>query len=232
MQFNKRSLRKIAAYSVHVFTALGAVLGLWAIILTYQGYFQYAIWVLFSAVIVDSVDGALARAAETKIYASSIDGDLMDNIIDYVTWTAAPLVWLYAVTAIPVWPLLLCALASVFGFTHVEAKSEEDFFTGFPSFWNIVAFYLYLLSLPTVWSIIILLVFAAATLMPLRFVYPSKTVHFRKLTIALGVLYFFQFIALIILFDESPAWLIYISFIFPVYYLSLSFYLHLKHPRL
>lgn len=231
MQINKRVLRKVAAYGVHAFTALGAVFGLWAILLTFQGYFQLAIWVLFSAVIVDSVDGTLARAARTDIYASTIDGGLMDNIIDFVSWTVAPLVWLYAVTAIPVWPLLICALASILAFTNVEAKSSDDFFTGFPSYWNIVVYYLYLLSLSTALSVIILLIFAISSVIPVRFIYPSKTVHYRKITIGLGVIYFFQFIALIILFDESPLWLIYSSFLFPVYYLTLSFYLHLKHPR-
>ncbi len=232
MQLNKRVLQKLAAYSVHAFTALGAVLGLWSILLSFQGYFKYALWLLFIAVIVDSVDGTLARAARTKVYASAIDGALMDNIIDFVTWTVAPLVWLYAITPIPVWPLLICSGASIFGFTNVEAKSSDNFFTGFPSYWNIVVFYLYLLSLSTTLAVVILLVFAFATVMPVRFIYPSQTPHFRKLTISLGILYLIQFTALIILLDESPPALIYSSFIFPVYYFSVSFYLHLKHPKI
>ncbi len=231
MQLNKRVFQKIAAYSVHAFTALGAVFGLWAILLTFQGYFQLAIWVLFAAVVVDSVDGALARSVQTHTYAPAIDGALMDNIIDFVTWTVAPLVWLYAVTLVPIWPLMICAMASIFGFSNVEAKSSDDFFTGFPSFWNIVVFYIYLLSVSTTLSVIMLLIFAFTTIMPVRFIYPSKTIHFRKLTIGLGIIYFFQFIALIIMFEDSPPLLVYSSFIFPVYYLGLSFYLHLKHPR-
>src|SRR5699024_10704099 len=113
MQFNKKILRKISAYGVHVFTSLGAVLGLAAILLTFRGFFQYAIWALFAAVIVDSVDGTLARYAQTTRYAAAINGALMDNIIDFITWTVAPLVWLYATTMVPAWPLLICAAASI-----------------------------------------------------------------------------------------------------------------------
>lgn len=231
MRYNKEALHKLAAYGVHVFTALGAVLGLGAILLTFRGFFQYAIWALFAAVIIDSVDGTLARAARTKQFAPAINGALMDNIIDFVTWTVAPLVWLYAVTAIPAWPLLICAAASIFGFTHIEAKTSDNFFTGFPSFWNFIVFYIYLLSLSVALSVIILLIFASATIMPIRFVYPSLTIYFRKLTLFLGFIYVLQFVAMIILFDNSPAFLIYSSFIFPLYYFVLSFYLQLKHPR-
>ncbi len=232
MQFNKKLFLKVAAYGVHVFTAVGAVLGLWAIILTFQGYFQYAIWVLFTAVIIDSVDGVLARAVNIHQNAPRIDGALMDNIIDFVTWTVAPLVWIYAVTQIPVWVLMICALASIFGFTNVEAKSSDDFFTGFPSFWNLVVFYIYLLALSTTLASVILLSFAIATLIPVRFIYPSKTTYFRTVTIALGLVYFFQIIALLMFFDKSPMLLVYSSFIFPVYYFGTSFYLHVKHPKL
>lgn len=232
MQNNKIVLRKISAYSVHVFTSLGAVLGIAAILLTFRGYFQYAIWALFVAVIVDSVDGTLARAAQTKKYAAAIDGALMDNIIDFVTWTIAPLIWLYAVTAIPAWPLLICVAASIFGFTQVDAKTSDHYFTGFPSFWNIVAFYLFLLPFSTTVSVFILLLFAAATIIPIRFVYPSQTPHFRKLTLVLGGIYVLQFMAMVFLYENSPPLLIYSSFIFPVYYFLLSFYLHLKHLRI
>src|SRR5699024_4393437 len=200
MRYNKRVLHKLSAFGVHIFTSLGAVLGLAAILLTFRGFFQYAIWALFMAVIIDSVDGTLARLTQTKQYAAAINGALMDNIIDYVTWTVAPLVWLYAITTIPAWPLLICATASIFGFTHIEAKTSDNFFTGFPSFWNFVVFYLYLLSLSTTLSIVILLIFAVATIMPIRFVFPSFTLSFRPFALSLGVIYLLQCVAMIILF--------------------------------
>lgn len=217
-----------AAYGVHIFTALGAALGLWAIILTYDGFYQEAIWVLAVSAIIDSIDGALARLTKTKKHAPRIDGALMDNIIDFVTWTIAPLLWIYAIMQLPVWVLLLCAIASAFGFSNTQAKTEDNFFQGFPSYWNIVVFYIYLLNLPYEFASAILLMFALVSFLPVKFVYPTRTKYLRPLTLILGLAYTLQLIALMYYFDESPALLIYTSFIFPFYYFGLSFYLNLK----
>lgn len=214
---------------MHAFTALGAALGLWAVILTFQGHFQGAIWVLCAAAIVDSVDGALARAVDIDIHAPHIDGALMDNIIDFVTWTIGPLVWIYATMQIPVWVLMVCAFASIFGFTNVQAKSDDNFFTGFPSFWNIVVLYIYLLELSIPVASIILTAFAITTFLPVKFIYPSKTEYRQTVTLTLGGIFTLQLLAIIYLFNDSPMWLIYSSFIFPVYYFTTSFYLQLKH---
>lgn len=221
-------MKTIAAYSVHIFTALGAALGLWSLILIYDGFYQEAIWVLAMAAIIDSVDGALARLSKTKEHAPKIDGALMDNIIDFLTWTIAPLLWIYATMQLPVWVLLICAIASAFGFSNTQAKTEDHFFLGFPSYWNIVVFYIYLLNLPTIFASAILLTFALVTFLPVKFLYPTRTGFLRSLTLVLGIIFALQLMALMYYFDESPLVLIYSSFIFPFYYFGLSFYLNLK----
>lgn len=219
---------KLKAYGVHVFTALGAALGLWAILLTYDGFYKEAIWVLAGAVFVDAIDGSLARYVNIKENAPSIDGALMDNLIDFVTWTIAPLFWIYATMQIPLWVLFICAIASVFGFTNIEAKTNDNFFLGFPSYWNIVVFYIYLLELPLTFTCVVLLIFAISTFLPIKFIYPTRTPYLKSLTLILGVIYALQLLALMILFDESPLYLIYSSFIFPVYYFTLSSYFNFK----
>lgn len=219
---------KIPAYGVHGLTAVGAALGLWSIILTYDGFYQHAMWVLALSVFIDSIDGTLARAFNIQKEAPQIDGALMDNIIDFVTWTVAPLFWAYATLEIPVWILLICAFTSIFGFSNIRAKTSDQFFLGFPSYWNIVVFYLFLLDLPLWYCSATLLLFAIATLLPVKFVYPTKTAHFKSLTIVLGSLFFLELLLLLYLYDESPQYLIYSSFLFPVYYFGLSFYLNLK----
>lgn len=223
-------MKATAAYGVHILTALGAAFGLWAIILTYDGFYQEAVWVMAIAAIIDSVDGALARVTQTKEHAPKIDGALMDNIIDFITWTIAPLIWIYATMDLPVWVLLVCAVASAFGFSNTEAKTEDHFFRGFPSYWNIVVFYIFLLDLPGMFASAILLMFAVVTFIPVKFIYPTRTEYLRPLTLVLGSVYTIQLIALAYFFDESPILLIYTSFVFPFYYFGLSFYLNLKSP--
>jgi len=221
-------VRTTAAYGVHILTALGAGLGLWAIILTYDGFYQEAVWVLAVAAIVDSIDGALARLTETKEYAPKIDGTLMDNIVDFITWTIAPLLWMYATMELPVWVLGICAVASAFGFSNIRAKTDDNFFMGFPSYWNIVVFYIFLLDLPELFASAILLMFAITTFLPVKFVYPSRTNYLRTLTLVLATIFTLQLVALMYYFEESPAWLTYTSFIFPFYYFGLSFFVNLK----
>lgn len=224
-------MKRTAAYGVHVLTALGAGLGLWAIILTYDGFYQEAIWVLAISAIIDSIDGALARMTKTKVYAPKIDGALMDNIVDFITWTIAPLLWIYATLQLPVWVLAICAVASAFGFSNAEAKTDDLFFLGFPSYWNIVVFYIFLLNLPTEFASAVLLLFALVTFLPVKFVYPTRTGFLRPLTLVLGILFTLQLIALMYYFDESPTLLIYSSFLFPFYYFGLSFFLNVKSPE-
>ena len=216
---------------MHLLTASGAALGLWSLVLIYNGFYQYTLWVLAAAAVVDSIDGALARWAQTKVYAAEIDGGLMDNIIDFVTWTMAPLLWIYATMQLPIWVLLICATASIFGFSNTQAKTDDHFFRGFPSYWNIVVVYIFLLQLPTAFASVILLMFAISTFMPIKFVYPTRTSFLRTLTLMLGSVFVLQFLALIYFFDKSPLILIYSSFLFPIYYFGLSFYLNLQMPE-
>ncbi len=219
---------KVSAYGVHLLTALGAALGLWAILLTFDGFYKEAIWVLGASVFVDSIDGSLARYVDIKKSAPKIDGALLDNIIDFITWTIAPLVWIYATMQISIWVLLICAISSSFGFSNTRAKTSDNYFLGFPSYWNIVVFYIFLLQLPISFASIILLIFAVTTFLPIKFIYPTRTTFLKPITLFLGVVFALQLIALMILFDEAPIYIVYSSFIFPVYYFTLSFYLNFK----
>lgn len=222
---------KVKAYGVHLLTGIGAALGLWAIILTYEGYYQEAIWVLAFSVLIDSVDGTLARMVETKKHAPKIDGGLMDNIIDFLTWTIAPLVWIYATMDIAIWVLLACAVSSVFGFSNTAAKTSDNYFLGFPSYWNIVVFYIYLLNLPDDYASVILLMFCAVTFLPVKFIYPTRTPFLRTLTLILGSIFSVQMVLLVYYFDKSPMFLIYSSFLFPFYYFGLSFYMNIRQSE-
>lgn len=213
---------------MHLLTATGAALGLWSVILTFNGFFRESIWVLAAAVFIDSIDGSLARYFAAKKNAPGIDGELMDNIIDFTTWTIAPLCWIYASMNIPSWVLMICAIASVFGFSNKQAKTSDYYFLGFPSFWNIVVFYLFLLSLPTYLSSAILLLLAVVTFLPVKFIYPTRTPYFKLLTLLLGIIYAVQLLLMMILFENSPVFLIYSSFVFPLYYFTLSFYLNIN----
>jgi phosphatidylcholine synthase len=170
--------RRVAAWLVHLFTASGAVLGLLTLHAIHQKQFLLAFWLMAGAVIVDSVDGVLARRAKTKIAAPTIDGALLDNILDYVNYVMAPAFFLMVSDLLPLsWRLVVASaivLTSAYQFTQPEAKTRDHFFKGFPSYWNIVVFYLFFWQTPPWINLVILLLLALLVFVPIKYVYPSR----------------------------------------------------------
>ncbi len=103
-----------------------------------------------ATIIIDAVDGSLARIFRIKERLPEIDGSLLDNIVDYFTWTIVPFVWGIQVMHISLVVAAICVTAALFGFSNVKAKTADHFFTGFPNYWNLVLFHLYALHVPAV----------------------------------------------------------------------------------
>ena len=151
------------AWGVHLYTALGAALGLLAIFFASRLDFRASFLAMGAATIIDCSDGPLARWLMVKTRVPSFDGALLDNIVDYLTYTVAPVFLMLEAGIIPTssWGLALACfvmLASVYGFCHTEAKTPDHYFLGFPNYWNLVAFYLYCLGSGTVFNIVVLMV--------------------------------------------------------------------------
>ena len=222
-------MRRAAAWGVHLFTASSAPAGVLAILAAVHGEARVALlWMAFT-IAVDGIDGTLARALDVKRVLPFIDGARLDDIVDYFTYVVVPAVFMLQfglfppAVAVPV--ALAPVLASALGFARTDAKTTDHFFTGFPSYWNIVAFYLYALGWPPAANAAVVLVLAALVFVPIRYVYPSRTVHWRGLTITLGILWAGLVLASLATAQPSRV-LAVLSLLFPVYYLGLSFYLH------
>lgn len=217
--------QKLLSYAIHLLTASGVVFALWSIYLIMQGDAANALRVLALAALIDSVDGSLARWVDVRRHTPDIDGDLLDNLVDYLTWVFLPLVWAWVFLDIP---FLVCAaamLSSIFGFAHTQAKTEDHFFRGFPSYWNLVVLYLYLLDTGAVTSSIVLLILSVMVLTPVKLVYPSRTPVLQKTTLLLAVPYILMLGIMLFYFRDTPMWLVYVSLYYPVYYAVISLYL-------
>lgn len=222
-------MNKMLSTLVHLLTASGVVLAFWALFLIMQGDAANALRVLALAALVDAVDGSLARRVDVRRYTPHIDGDLLDNLVDYLTWVFLPLVWAWAFLDVP---FLVCAaamLSSMFGFAHTQAKTGDQFFRGFPSYWNLVVLYLFLLDAGAATSSVVLLVLAAMVLTPVRLVYPSRTPTLQKTTLLLSVPYIAMLGVMLFFFETTPMWIVYLSFYYPLYYTGISLYL-VKNP--
>jgi phosphatidylcholine synthase len=209
----------------HLYTACGAVLALLATLAVLAGDYRGAFLWLGAQIFIDATDGLLARALRVKERLPHFDGARLDDIVDYLCYVFVPVLLL-----LPRWGVAVAAmvlLSSAYGFSQTAAKikSTDYFFTGFPSYWNLVALYVFVLAWPAELNAAILLVFAVLVFVPLRYVYPSRTQTLSGLTNVLGVAWGLLLLWIVWRLPAREAWAIWSSFIFPAYYLLLSIWL-------
>ena len=149
------------AWLAHLYTAMGFVCAAGIAVLIVRGgdeSFRWAFLLMMIATAIDATDGWLARRARVKEVLPDFDGSALDNLIDFHTYTSLPLLLLWRADVLPgaaAWLLLLPLLASAYGFSQVNAKTDDGFFLGFPSYWNIVSFYVFVLH-PPAWATVAL----------------------------------------------------------------------------
>ena len=124
-------------------------------------------------------------------------------------------------------------LSSAYGFAHTAAKVEtgDHFFTGFPSYWNIVVVYLYILQLPQIVNAIILVVLAVLVFVPIRYIYPSRTKTLQMPTLILGATWAALFTWMIFRLPATDGPWTALSLVFPAWYVALSLWLHGRREK-
>jgi phosphatidylcholine synthase len=230
-----RPRNHLAAWLVHFYTASGALSAFFGTLAVMDNRYRDAFLWMALATFVDATDGVFARMAHVKRVLPHFDGARLDDIVDYLTFVFLPMLLLQRSGALPAgWGLAVASivlLSSAYGFASSDAKTDDHFFTGFPSYWNIVALYLHAAALAPIVNAAILLVLSALVFVRIGYVYPSRTPTLRAVTIALGSLWGVSVIALILSLPDVPRALLFSSLLFPVYYTSLSFFLHTRRPR-
>jgi phosphatidylcholine synthase len=218
---------KAMAWGVHLFTASGAVLAVFALWEIQRGGFARAAVYMLAALSIDSVDGTLARRVGVAERLPRIDGRTLDDVVDFVNYGIVPVVFLLALGCFVHWSVvILPVLASCYGFAQVDVKTEDDFFLGWPSYWNVVALYVWLLDLsPAVASAWIAL-FSALTFVPLKYIYPSKMRRLRAATNTGGLIWV---IAMAFIAGAPPGTArdraAALSLVYPAWYVALSAWL-------
>ncbi len=233
--------QRLRAYSVHILTASGTVLAFLAAYAVCRPEPDARVvfaW-LIAAVLVDAVDGPLARAWNVKGLAARVNGRTIDDIVDYLTFTFVPLLlvarlgWVPSPAALFVAPALV---ASVLAFANAGAKQEaEGFFLGFPSYWNVYAFYagIWFARSGPVAPLVLLLVLTALTVAPLRFVYPNLAPRGWRVPMLIGAaVWALLLLAMLPTYPTPPDWLIAASLVYPAFYVGASFWLDARARRL
>jgi len=222
----------ILPWIAHLYTATGAVIALLATGMTFAHNFRAVFIYFVVATFVDATDGVLARALKVKERLPYFDGAKLDDIIDYLMYVFVPALVVWQADLVPsAFPI--CAamvLSSAYGFAHNDAKvaAHDHFFTGFPSYWNIVVVYLYVMQFSKLTNAIILVVLAIFVFVPIRYVYPSRTVALKWPTLVLGTLWAVVFTWIIWRLPAVDGPWAMVSLIFPVYYFALSLWLQFR----
>lgn len=242
------SWRQFLAWSVHAYTALGLVAAGGIAVSIFDGRpaaMRTAFLLMLLATIIDATDGTLARLVKVKEVLPGFDGRRLDDLIDFQTYTSLPLLLIWRANLLPdgqeAW-LLAPLLASAYGFCQVHAKTEDGYFLGFPSYWNIIAFYLYVLQPPTEITTTLLVVFALLTFIPARYLYPTHRGRLNRLTNQLGALWAVLLIWIVVRLpsdyvdrtrhaDDFTLVLTWISLTFPLYYLAVSWWITVQIAR-
>lgn len=222
----------IAAWLAHAYTASGAVLAFLAVQAAVDYRFRDAFFWLTMQVLVDATDGILARRARVSTVTPWFNGGKLDDIVDYLAYVFVPAVIVWRALLVPDgWTLPVVAamlLASAYGFNRDDAKTGDHFFTGFPSYWNIVVLYLYVAHLPAAVNAAILVTLAALVFLPVAYLYPSRTQVLKRVTVSLGVLWGLLVLLMIWQLPAVSSAVLVCSLAFPVYYVVVSIALSLR----
>lgn len=225
---------RVAGWLVHAFTATGAYLGLLSLLALYQHNIPTAFWLMFAAIMVDAVDGIFARMVNVKAVVPKIDGALLDNIVDFFNYTIVPAFFILVEPLVPLEWRFACVIAitfsSAYQFTQVDAKTQDHFFKGFPSYWNIAVFYLYFWQMDAWVNLIILFALAVLSFVPIKYIYPSRLDYLTRsrllrLAVVMGTLIWgAATTGLLWFYPASNYLLVSLSMGYMVFYVAISLY--------
>jgi len=230
---------KLLAWLVHLYTAAGLVAAAGMAVLIVRGGdegFRWAFMLMVVATAIDSTDGWLARKARVKEVLPGFEGRTLDDLTDFHTYTSLPLFLMWRAQILPgalAWFLLLPLLASAYGFSRSDAKTDDGFFLGFPSYWNVVAFYLYVLS-PAVWvSLSTVIACSVLTFTPMRYLYLTRGGPFAKAMLIVGAIWAALTAVIVLRPAGERRTLALISLTYPMLYLALSWMINIRvsHAR-
>jgi phosphatidylcholine synthase len=236
-------LRRFLGWCVHAYTGLGLILAAMIAVLLFRGgpdAIRTAMVLMFVATLVDATDGTFARMVRIKEAVPSFDGRRLDDLIDFQTYTCLPLFLIWRANLLPPgqegW-LLFALVASAYGFCQVNIKTDDGYFLGFPSLWNVVAMYLYVLPVGSWTALGVVILLAVMTFVPSKHLYPSQPGRLNVIATVLGAIWGIMVAWLVAILpagvdprqDSSVTRLAVATLFYPAFYMAASWMITLKH---
>ena len=222
---------KTIAWLVHLYTASGAVFGMLALLAAANDDVRRAFLFLCVAALIDGTDGILARRVKVSEILPNFSGAYLDNAVDVLTYIFVPLFIIVWEGLLPSWWWIVPpVIAAMYAYGQVNMKTEDHYFLGFPSYWNIVALYMWWYQASGWVSVAMVLVPSVLTFVPTRWLYPSRNSIFWRTSWTLGSIWM-ALLFYLLWTDDRNLTLISISLYYPAYYAILSFYIEFKIRR-
>lgn len=226
--------RKLAAWLVHLLTASGALIGVLSLQAIYRQEYIFAFWLIGIAIVIDGIDGTFARWIKVKSVLPQIDGALLDNIVDYLNYVIVPTVFILNSNLLPnEWQWIcgsLILLSSAYQFCQTDAKTSDHFFKGFPSYWNIIVFYLYFWQISPSWNVVIINILVILIFVPIKYVYPSRldylteNIYLRYAMLSATIIWGIATSGLLWIYPKTNVTLVILSMGYLILYVLVSLY--------
>jgi phosphatidylcholine synthase len=214
--------QQVSAWLVHFYTICGGIIAIFGLFEFARGNTNSGFLLILLSHLVDGTDGALARKVRVWDALPNFDGAMVDNVIDVFSYMWIPVYVMWHEELLPhdIW-LVVPIIATMYAYGQVDMKTEDNFFLGFPSLWEVVVLYLYFLH-PVGWVAVLMVVIPGIlTFIPLKFLYPSKNKFLQKPTLLLVGVWVALWVV-ILLQEETSQLLVWISLYCPAYYFATS----------
>jgi len=224
---------QLRAWAIHIFTALGAVTGFLSLLAVAQERPTAALIWLGVSMVIDGIDGPLARRFTVTDALPRVDGEVLDHVIDYMTYAVIPALFLYQFAFLPDGLNLIAAAAimmtSLYCFANRDAKTKDNFFAGFPAAWNLIVLCFFLLQPPGWLTIATVVVCVVLTFIPITFIHPFRVKAMRSVTLTLTAVWSAVTLVAVVLQDpggglwNSYPLLLWAFIVLSAYFVAVSF---------
>ncbi len=191
---NKKDINTLLAWSVHLLTCSGLIAGFLALICVFKNDETSAFLFLGLALLIDAVDGTLARKFKVSIFVKNIDGKMLDSVIDFFNYIIIPSVMIYWFKFVPspfeiIIPSIILIVSAI-SYSNNNLMTSDNFYKGFPCIWNILLFYLYLFDLTQVYNLFLISACILLKFIPMKFIHPLRVNKYRRYSAVFMVLWF------------------------------------------
>ncbi|QJC22674.1 phosphatidylcholine synthase [Arcanobacterium buesumense] len=203
----------VSAWAVHAFTMTGVI---WVILairaLMIDDYKMMWLW-LGIALVVDAADGPMARKTKVTEVIPWFSGTMMDNIVDYMTWTMVPVVFMAKVLPFggeyfAIAAAILAATSSMFCYANTLMKSADWYFVGFPAAWNIVIVIMWLFGTNAITNWIVVILFSVLALIPWKWIHPFRVKHLRIFNAIAAIVWVVITAIWVAVYPGTPLWIL------------------------